>query len=127
MFDPSPASAGVVRTGFTSTTSVEVFNASGTVSAHISGVTINPPFSKAPNGDQCTGQTLGPAQSCNVTVQFAPLKKGKFSQALKVTVTGNKTVFKVTTTGTGSLTAATPTPSPSPTPSPTPTLAPTPA
>ena len=129
MFRQRPLNLGLVHPGFTSTATAEVLNVSGLVPATIASVSINPksPFSIASDG--CTGVTL-PAGTgnCSVVVQFAPTKKGKFSQPLKVAVNGEKTVFKVTVSGTGSLTAPTPSPTPTATtPATTPTPTPAPA
>jgi hypothetical protein len=127
MFTQSQLKLGVVRVGFTVTAEpVSVFNASGLVPAPIATATIAAPFSIGSN--DCAGVTLQPAQSCSIVLLFSPTKKGKFSQPLKVTVINEKTVYKMSVSGTGSLTASTPTPTPSPTPTPTPaTPTPTPA
>jgi Protein of unknown function (DUF3443)/Kelch motif len=125
MFRQSPLNMGLVRLGFTSTATEQVFNASGIVPAAIATATIASPFKISFN--ECEGVTLQPAQSCSIVLLFSPTKKGKFSQPLKVTVTGEKTVFKMSVSGSGSLTAGTPTPSPTPTPTPSTTPTPTPA
>jgi Protein of unknown function (DUF3443)/Kelch motif len=125
MFRQSPLNMGLVRPGFTSTATEQVFNASGIVPAAIATATIASPFKISSN--QCEGVTLQPAQGCSIVLLFSPTKKGKFSQPLKVTVTGEKTVFKMSVSGSGSLTAGTPTPSPTPTPTPSTTPTPTPA
>ncbi|HUN59337.1 MAG TPA: kelch repeat-containing protein, partial [Candidatus Binataceae bacterium] len=127
MFEPKPLNVGVVYPGFTLTSQpLSVVNVNGNAPATISAVSINSPFKISSDG--CTGVTLQPAQSCAVVVQFSPTKKGKFSQPLKITVAGDKTAFKISVSGTASLSGPTITPTPPPSPTPTPpTPTPTPA
>ncbi len=55
------------------------------------------PFSLAPGGDACSGQTLAPGQSCDVAVAFQPDTAGSFGGS--VSIPSNDTTASVTIDG----------------------------
>ena len=94
---PTSLSFGERTVGSTTTGSLSVSN-SGDADLDIGSIGgLAAPFSIAPGGDSCSGQTLPPGQDCNVSIRFQPSTAGSFNDS--VTIPSNDTTASVNVSG----------------------------
>lgn len=97
--DVSPTSLpfGQRNVGTTTTRSFTISNG-GDANLNIGSLGgLAAPFSLAPGGDACSGQTLSPGHNCDVSVRFQPGTAGSFGDS--VTVPSNDTAASVNVSG----------------------------
>jgi uncharacterized repeat protein (TIGR01451 family) len=101
-FSPATFNYGMIAKGSTATEVFTLKNAGGSATANVTvALTGSSAFSKTV--DACSGRSLGPKQSCSVTVAYHPTMNGaKDSATLKATVK------KSAATATAALTGSTP-------------------
>jgi Abnormal spindle-like microcephaly-assoc'd, ASPM-SPD-2-Hydin len=101
-FTPSAYDYGQVAVGKTASQTFTLANSGGSASGALT-LALSGPSAFTTVGDTCSAISLGPGQSCTVTVQFAPVSAGTDTATL--TATGKKTSAAATLslTGTGAV------------------------
>jgi Abnormal spindle-like microcephaly-assoc'd, ASPM-SPD-2-Hydin len=97
-FSPTSLNLGTVLVGASSAAKKVTFTNSGTSSFTISGVTASGNFSQT---NTCSGVTLAPLASCDISVTFTPSVTGTIPGALTVSDNTSKSPHAVALTGKG--------------------------